>query len=199
MDSAPAASLKAPDAQFARTAGAAELASVEAIRTNASDGSLRQFSAETIAAQEHSIELVYGDRVASRTEKKSEMELLRERANKPENIDTNGLESVANDTTLPEEKRALAGMLQEMRAQSKAHGITTGPLDEYAREALKEELAASSQNTATNGYPKEVEQEECGSFYYPQKNLVSRWSSLEVLSLKIIQGKCRDTRLQMVG
>jgi len=48
----------APDAQEARVAGAADMASAEKSRTNASDGSLRKYSADHIAAQEASIELV---------------------------------------------------------------------------------------------------------------------------------------------
>ena len=50
--------VRAPDAQEARVAGAGDMASIEKQRTNASDGSLRKFSSEQIAAQEHSIELV---------------------------------------------------------------------------------------------------------------------------------------------
>lgn len=46
------------DAQEARVAGAGDMASIEKQRTNASDGSLRKFSSEQIAAQEASIELV---------------------------------------------------------------------------------------------------------------------------------------------
>lgn len=151
-----------PDAQEARVAGADDMASIEKQRTNASDGSLRRFSSEQIAAQEHSIELVYEGRTASRTEKKTERELLREMANKPENVNTQGLESIAKDQSLPEDKRALAGMIQEMRTQSKALGTPTDALDAYAREALQAELLAKSKTQL----PQNVDQEDCGSFSY---------------------------------
>jgi len=136
--------LKTADAQIARTASAADLNSVEKSRTNASDGSLARFSNADLAAQEHSIELVYGDRVASRKDKISESELLKEQAQNPDNVNTHGLESVARDDGLPQEKRALAAMIQDMRAQSKALGTPTTALDDYAREALKQELTAVS-------------------------------------------------------
>ncbi len=154
--------VRAPDAQDARVAGAADMASAEKIRTNASDGSLRRYSADHIAAQEASIELVYEGRTASRTEKKTERELMREMANKPENVNTQGLESIAKDQSLPEDKRALAGMIQEMRTQSKALGTPTDALDAYAREALQAELLAKSQKQL----PQIDDQESCGSFSY---------------------------------
>lgn len=151
-----------PDAQEARVAGAGDMASAEKSRTNASDGSLRRYSAEHIAAQEASIELVYEGRTASRTEKKTERELLREMANKPENVNTQGLESIAKDQSLPEDKRALAGMIQEMRTQSKALGTPTDALDAYAREALQAELLAKSKTQL----PQNDDQESCGSYSY---------------------------------
>jgi hypothetical protein len=154
--------VRAPEAQAARVAGAADMASAEKTRTNASDGSLRKYSAEHIAAQEASIELVYEGRTASRTEKKTERELLREMANKPENVNTQGLESIAKDQSLPEDKRALAGMIQEMRTQSKALGTPTDALDSYAREALQAELLAKSKTQL----PQNDDQEACGSFSY---------------------------------
>lgn len=154
--------VRAPDAQGARVAGAGDMASIEKQRTNASDGSLRRFSPEHIAAQEASIELVYEGRTTSRTEKKTERELLREMANKPENVNTQGLESIAKDQSLPEDKRALAGMIQEMRTQSKALGTPTDALDAYAREALQAELLAKSKTQL----PQNDEQESCGSFSY---------------------------------
>lgn len=154
--------VRAPDAQEARVASAADMTSAEKIRTNASDGSLRRYSADHIAAQEASIELVYEGRTASRTEKKTERELLREMANKPENVNTQGLESIAKDKSLPEDKRALAGMIQEMRTQSKALGTPTDALDAYAREALQAELLAKSKTQL----PQNDDQEACGSFSY---------------------------------
>ncbi|MBA4074342.1 MAG: hypothetical protein C0508_04810, partial [Cyanobacteria bacterium PR.023] len=72
-----APALNNPEAQAARNASGADVASTEAARTNASDGSLRD-RAKNIAAQEESIEIVYGDRRASRADKKSERELLQE-------------------------------------------------------------------------------------------------------------------------
>lgn len=154
-----------PDAQDARVAGAAELASAERQRTNASDGSLRKYSAEHLAAQEQSIELVYGDRTASRKDKRTERELLLDIANKPENVDTQGLARVAKDTSLPEDKRALASMIQDMRSQSKAHSTPTTAIDDYAREALKAELAAS--HKPAHGAE---DQNDCGSSFYRPKN-----------------------------
>ncbi len=73
-----APALNNPDAQAARNASGADVASTEAARTNASDGSLRD-RAKNIAAQEESIEIVYGDRTSSRADKKSERELLQEK------------------------------------------------------------------------------------------------------------------------
>lgn len=154
---------KSADAQEVRNASGEVIAATEAKRTNASDGSLRRYSDEHLTAQEQSIELVYGDRTASRTDKKTERELLREIANKPENVNTQGLESIAKDGRLPEGKRALAGMIQEMRTQSKAFGTPTDALDDYAREALWAELLAKSQKQLA---PQD-DQEDCGSTFYP--------------------------------
>lgn len=154
--------VSSPDAQAARAAGAGDMASVEKQRTNASDGSLRRYNPENLAAQQHSIELVYEGRTASRTEKKTERELLREMANKPENSTTQDLEGIAKDKSLPEDKRVLAEMIQEMRTQSKALGAPTDALDAYAREALQAELLAKSQTQL----PQNDEQDACGSFSY---------------------------------
>ena len=154
--------VSSPDAQAARAAGAGDMASVEKQRTNASDGSLRRYNPANLAAQEHSIELVYEGRTASRTDKKTERELLREMANKPENSTTQDLESIAKDKSLPEDKRTLAEMIQEMRTQSKALGAPTDALDAYAREALQAELLAKSKTQL----PQNDEQDSCGSFSY---------------------------------
>lgn len=54
--------VSSPDAQAARTAGAGDMASLEKQRINLSDGSLRRYSPENLASQEHSIELVYEGR-----------------------------------------------------------------------------------------------------------------------------------------
>ncbi|CAN5154742.1 hypothetical protein BH11CYA1_BH11CYA1_07290 [soil metagenome] len=170
-----------PDAQEFRLANAGDMVSVEKQRSNSSDGSLRKYSAEHIAAQEASIELVYENKTASRSEKKTERELLREIANKPENVNTQGLESIAKDQSLPEEKRALAGMIQDMRIQSKALGTPTDALDAYAREALQAELLAKSKTQSSQI----DDQESCGSFSYAvEKNsmkIASRTYSAELL------------------
>lgn len=177
-----------PGAQEARVAGAGDMVSIEKQRTNASDGSLRRFSPEHIADQEASIELVYEGRTASRTEKKTERELLREMANKPENVNTQGLESIAKDQSLPEDKRALASMIQEMRIQSKVLGTPTDALDAYAREALQAELLAKSQKQL----PEIDDQESCGSFSYAvEKNSMTigskTYASDQLLAQGIVQ------------
>lgn len=154
--------LKTADAQSARTASASDLTTVEKSRTNASDGSLARYSSSDLAAQEHSIELVFGDRVASRKDKISESELLKQQAQSPDNVNTQGLESVAKDEGVPQEKRALASMIQDMRAQSKALGAPTAALDDYAREALKQELnAVSSRHTVDHD-----DLEQCGEHHF---------------------------------
>jgi hypothetical protein len=182
--------LKSLDAQEARSAGASDLASVEKVRTNASDGSLRRYSAEHLASQEESIELVYGDQSTSRIDKKSERELLREKANKPENINTHALESLAKDTSLPEDRRALASMIQELRAQSKAHGTSTETIDGYAQEALRNELLAKSQKQLKQN----DDLEDCGSHYYqPGKSGISvgskAYTADQLLSQENLQGQ----------
>ncbi|MBK7747154.1 MAG: hypothetical protein IPI39_07920 [Candidatus Obscuribacter sp.] len=154
--------LKTADAQSARTASASDLTTVEKSRTNASDGSLARYSSSDLATQEHSIELVFGDRVASRKDKISESELLKQQAQSPDNVNTQGLESVAKDDGVPQEKRALASMIQDMRAQSKALGASTTALDDYAREALKQELnAVSSRHRVDHD-----DLEQCGEHHF---------------------------------
>jgi anti-anti-sigma regulatory factor len=64
--------IKSADAQEARQASGSDLAAAQSTRTNASDGSLRKYSGIEIAAQEHSIELISGERVASRTSELTE-------------------------------------------------------------------------------------------------------------------------------
>ena len=66
--------MKALDAHAERNAGVPDVKAAEAIRTNQSDGSLRKLAA--IADQDLSIELCYEGKVASRTQKISEKELL---------------------------------------------------------------------------------------------------------------------------
>jgi hypothetical protein len=178
-----------PGAQEARVAGAGDMASIEKQRTNASDGSLRKYSADQIAAQNQSIELVYEGRIASRTEKKTERELLREMANKPENVNTQGLESIAKDQSLPEDKRILASMIQEMRTQSKALGTPTDALDAYAREALQAELLAKSKAQS----PQIDDQESCGSFSYAaEKNSLTVGSHTYASDQLLAQGSVQN-------
>jgi len=71
-----AQAIKTADAQEARVAGASDMATVQGARTNASDGSLRQYCGVKVAEQEASIELISGDKVVSRNTGLTEKELL---------------------------------------------------------------------------------------------------------------------------
>ncbi|MBX9942165.1 MAG: hypothetical protein K2Y32_23065 [Candidatus Obscuribacterales bacterium] len=72
--------LESPDAQGVRHSTKAEISSVESTRTNQSDGSLRHFSRPDLSGQDQSIELTYQGKTSSRTNKLTEVELLREQA-----------------------------------------------------------------------------------------------------------------------
>ena len=72
--------LESPDAQGVRNSTKAEISSVESTRTNQSDGSLRHFTRPDLSGQDESIELTYQGKSSSRTNKLTEVELLREQA-----------------------------------------------------------------------------------------------------------------------
>lgn len=73
----PDAVLESPDAHGAKNSGKAEITSVEKLRTNQSDGSLRRFSGIDLSDQDQSIEITYCEKSASRTNKLTEAELLK--------------------------------------------------------------------------------------------------------------------------
>jgi hypothetical protein len=61
----------------ARPAGASDLVSIEKNRTNASDGSLGKHKGIAFASQQSSIEIDFGDRVASRMSPLTELDVLK--------------------------------------------------------------------------------------------------------------------------
>ncbi|MBK7841835.1 MAG: hypothetical protein IPJ49_29990 [Candidatus Obscuribacter sp.] len=124
---------KSPDVTDAQTSSANQIAKIESTRTNASDGSLRRYIPHD---QEQSIEIDFGDKTISRQNKLTERQALLEKAELPENSTTIELDSITKDQNLPEDKRALASNLQEMRTASKALGLNTDSLDAFVKESL---------------------------------------------------------------
>lgn len=76
LPKAPEVVLRNPDAQNARNSGKADIVSAERLRTNQSDGSLRRYSDIDLSDQEQSVEISYGEKSTSRTNKLTEAELL---------------------------------------------------------------------------------------------------------------------------
>lgn len=124
---------KSPDVADAQTSSANQIAKIESTRTNASDGSLRRYIPHD---QEQSIEIDFGDKTISRQNKLTERQALLAKAELPENSTTTELDSITKDQNLPEDKRALASNLQEMRTASKALGLNTDSLDAFVKESL---------------------------------------------------------------
>lgn len=124
---------KSPDVADAQTSSANQIAKIESTRTNASDGSLRHYIPQD---QEQSIEIDFGDKTISRQNKLTEREALLAKAELAENSTTIELDSISKDQNLPEDKRALASNLQEMRSASKALGLNTDSLDAFVKESL---------------------------------------------------------------
>ncbi len=137
---------KSPDVADAQTSSANQIAKIESTRTNASDGSLRRYIPHD---QEQSIEIDFGDKTISRQNKLTEHQALLAKAELPENSTTTELDSIAKDQNLPEDKRALASNLQEMRTASKGLGLNTDSLDAF----VKESLGKSTKTTNTTEAP----------------------------------------------
>lgn len=76
LPKAPDMVLQNADAQDARNSGKAEIVSAEKLRTNQSDGSLRRYSGLDLSDQDQSIEITYGEKSTSKTNKLTEAELL---------------------------------------------------------------------------------------------------------------------------
>lgn len=76
LPKAPDTVLQNADAQDARNSGKAEIVSAEKLRTNQSDGSLRRYSGVDLSDQDQSIEITYGEKSTSKTNKLTEAELL---------------------------------------------------------------------------------------------------------------------------
>ncbi len=76
LPKAPDTVLQNADAQDARNSGKAEIVSAEKLRTNQSDGSLRRYSGVDLSDQDQSIEITYGEKSTSKTNKLTESELL---------------------------------------------------------------------------------------------------------------------------
>lgn len=140
--------LTGPDAQQARNAGSQDLRAVEATRTNQSDGSLRKYAA--IADQEHSIELCFGDKVASRTQAVSERELT---AQQPKE----SLEQQSETLSELEQSARANPVLEPILAlRLHAEKLKEGPEYERYKQLAKEQAAA------VLGPRDSVEQDECG-------------------------------------
>jgi len=144
-----------PDAHAARNAGVQDVKAAEAIRTNQSDGSLRKFAA--LADQELSIELCYEGQVASRTQNKSEKELL---AQVPKEA------LIEQSKTLQELESAakidpVAEVLLGFRRQ--AEGMKPGPDKERLTNLAKEQAAEHLSTRAID------DQESCGVHEMPSE------------------------------
>jgi hypothetical protein len=136
---------KSPDVADAQTSSANQIAKIESTRTNASDGSLRRYVPHD---QEQSIEIDFGDKTVSRQNKLTERHALLAQAELPENSTTTELDSITKDQNLPEEKRALASNIQEMRTASKALGLNTESLDAFVKESLSKATETTGANEA---------------------------------------------------
>ena len=62
-------------------------------------------------------------------------------------FNTGQLKKLAGDANAPEESRALAQSIQEMRNQTKALGVSTDTLDDFAKQALGRDLNNLAQTT----------------------------------------------------
>lgn len=140
--------LDAQDAQAVRNAGVSDLKAAEAIRTNQSDGSLRKFAG--LADQELSLELCYGDKVASRTQNKNEKELL---AQAPKESLTEQSKTIQELETAAK-TNPVAEVLLGFRRQADA--LKPGPDKERLTKLAKEQAAEFLAPRATD------DQESCG-------------------------------------
>lgn len=145
----------APDAQAARNAGVSDLKAADAIRTNQSDGSLRKYAG--IADQELSLELCYEGKIASRTQHKSERELLAQAPKEPlaeQSKTMQELESAAKTDPVAE-------VLLGFRRQAEA--MKPGPEKEKLTRLAKEQAAELLAPRAID------DQESCGVHEAPNE------------------------------
>lgn len=168
-------SIKAPDAQAARNAGVQDVKAAEAIRTNQSDGSLRKFAG--MADQELSIELCYEDRVASRTQKVSEKELLTQVPKESLTEQSRTLEAL--ESAAKTDPVADVALRFRRQAEAMEPGPDKDRLTKLAKEQAAEILAPRKQD----------DQEDCGIHEVPTGPLQGQVLYLE----KEIEGVKRLT------
>lgn len=154
-------SLKAEVAESSQ-ADAGGMKSIEKSRTNRHSGS----AAEESSGDADSITIESIDKdgkrtiVASRLKGGSERDLTVKEATRTDtrNFNTQDLEAIQGDNTVPQQKRELAEQLQEMRVQAKEKGISTEPIDQFVNESFDKELNNLRQSQDDAG------REEGGSF-----------------------------------
>ena len=154
-------SLKAEVAESSQ-ADAGGMKSIEKSRTNRHSGSASEDSSGD--ADSITIESIDKDGkrtiVASRLKGGSEGDLTVKEAagTDTRNFNTQDLEAIQGDNTVPQQKRELAEQLQEMRVQAKEKGINTEPIDQFVNESFDKELNNLRQSQDDAG------REEGGSF-----------------------------------
>ena len=160
-----------PDAESARNAGAQDVKTAESIRTNQSDGSLRKYAG--LAEQNQSIELCYEGNVASRTQAKSERELLAQvpkEAMAEQSKTIQELESAAKTNPVAE---VLLGFRQ------RAEGMKPGPDKERLIKLTKEQAAElfapgaseDQESCGVHEMPHESKAPLAGHVQYPEKEI----------------------------
>lgn len=160
--------LRAPDAQTARNAGASDLHAVEAIRTHQSDGSLRKFAG--LADQEMSIELCYEDKVASRTQKVSEKELLTKAPKEPLDAQSKTIEAL--EVAAKSDPVADVMLLFRRQADAMPPGPEKERLTRLAREQAAQHLASNEQDDCgVHERPARTEPALKGKISYPEQEL----------------------------
>ena len=143
-----------PDAHAARNAGVQDIKAAEAVRTNKSDGSLRNYAGRS--SQEQSIEICYEDMVASRAQKATEKELLAQAPKeslKEQSRTIEALETAAKTDPV-------ADVMLRFRKQADA--MEPGPDKDRLTKLAKEQAAEILQ-------PRQYEdQEDCGVHEIPR-------------------------------
>lgn len=148
-------SMKAPDAHQARNAGVQDVKAAEAIRTNQSDGSLRNFAG--LADQELSLELCYENKIASRTQKLSEKDLLFQDPKESLVEQSRTLEALENAAKTD----PVADVTLRFRRQADA--MEPGPEKEKLTKLAKEQAAEILSSKPID------DQEDCGVHEVPRR------------------------------
>lgn len=144
--------LNAPDSNVSRVAGTQELLAVEKTRTNASDGSLRKFADSRLDDQEQSIEIFYGEHVASRKLHSTESDL----ENLVSHNDSASAKLSAGTVANKSQDRATieAGLTSEIKVESTEHVVCQLHFD-YASEVAPYRLRPSPDSV--NSYTRDAD------------------------------------------